>query len=289
MPAYTVAREWRAGLRLDIESLNSIDRSIRAVIQGGVLSTSLSLELSNSTSLNGHSLDDLVSEPNLPGRLFEVLTLDYRNYGRQAVDDQSESVQLTFSRRESQPAAAVRITAPSRERLALVAREVESRVEGVIVERSLLVSLLTPPNRNDLAPLTQLAMLIPIATMIWTGWSISRELAGSKLAFEGSIAPGASAAEVGRALAEFMTERSTSTARQQLVVMLSLALLVCIWVVTSQMSVASDVALNRHFLIGDYAKKYHESLGLRTKLLWSGGVGLLVSLLGSALIYFVTK
>lgn len=285
---YSISREWASGFRIDADILRSIDNGIRRIARGNITS-SVSLELSNSTSMKGQLLGDVLIEENSPGRLFEVLVLDYRSYDPGASNQAIEYISLTLSRRSSQPSVIVHIETESQERLAVIARDIESRIEGIIIKNSLAVRLLTPPHPNEGSPISHLAMLIPIAFAIWTSLSISNSLRDTAVKFEHSLSQEASTAEIGKTLIEYISARFVATSKQQLVVMLGLALAVVIWLLSSQIIPSNSLALDRHFLIGDYANRYRTSLTFRSRLIWSAGVGLLVSVLGSAIIFFLTK
>lgn len=285
MASYSVRREWIGGFRVTDDALREFDRILHKVLLPQVQS-SVSLELSNLSSIRVQSLADALAEDNAPGRLFEMLTLEYSS-STPGPPSTSERVQLTFSRRPTHPAISVQLEADSQERLALLSREVVSRVESIATAKSLAERLMTAPRPSEISPVAYLAMLLPIGVAVWS--SLTR-VGGVQTAVDEitpKIQAAVSASDVGRLMVEFSAQAQISQSTQMRVVMLSLAFAVVIWLLHSQQDFNASVS--RHFLINDYGKRFGTSLARRAQLLWSGGVGLLVSVLGSALIYWLTK
>jgi hypothetical protein len=285
MASYSVRREWASGFRITDDELREINASIYKILLPQVQS-SVSLELSNLSSIRVRSLADALAEDNAPGRLFEVLTLEYSSStpGPPAI---SERVQLTLSRRPTHPAISVQLEAGSQERLALLTREVVSRVESIAVAKSLAERLMTAPRPGDVSPVAHLAMLLPIGVAVWTSWTRVGGLQAAVDEIAPKIQAAVSASDVGRFLVELMVRTEISRTMQMRVIFLSLAFAVVVWLLHSQQDFTASVS--RHFLINDYGKRFRTSLAFRAQLLWSGVVVLLVSALGSALIYWFTR
>jgi hypothetical protein len=277
---HSATRSWAGSLFVTAESLRDLDSGLRAVL-GSHIDSRLTLELSNSTSLSVSSMDDILKHPNARGRLFEVLFLDCRG-----VD---ASCEITISRRATHPPVVMRVRATGEEKMAHVTKEIESRLDAIVRSTGVWRRILSPPRPGEFSLVGYFAIFVPIATALWANRHF--HILGMDVAsdFTRKLPLELSHREMLTFLVTYLTKLRELDTTRLTAVMFALGAAAVVWTLESRARPTSDVSLDRHFLINDYADHYTRGLLLRDKVLWNGVIGFLLSVLASALIWFFTR
>ncbi len=282
---YSVTREWGGGFELGAQKLKSLDAKVCELLSAASPS-SVSLQLSNSTAIQAGALDDIFREDNSRGRLFEILSITWHG-GAERLS--RESCTITFAKRGTQPAIVMQVRSASRETMALIAREIESRLEDVVIPPSIWRRVITPPRQGEVSVLAYITMLLPIGAAIWATRQFDHITAQSAEALLRDIAATESMRDISLRIFKYGMFVNELNSNRLVIAMLALGAAVVIWAFEARTRAGEDLASSRHFLINDYATRYVKHAAFQDRLFWSGMVAFAVSALASVLIWWLTR